>query len=148
MRTSLIFLIAVSGLVSACGEADAEINTNTEFAAEEELNSTRGALLSSSAQVWLLSLARRSLATSYVCLHAHLDGSRPSAGARAAPCARAWEPAAVPLSRAPIPLNPIHPWFWSFELPHLERTREFMAILERRCQAETLQFDRKSRKAL
>jgi hypothetical protein len=53
MRSSLLFLVAMSGLVSACGEADAEINGSTEFAAEEEVDSTADALLSSSAQVWL-----------------------------------------------------------------------------------------------
>src|SRR4051812_24523023 len=55
MRTSVLFLMAMSGLLTACGDADssAEIGGNTEFAAEEEIDSTADALLSSSAQTWL-----------------------------------------------------------------------------------------------
>lgn len=55
MRTSVLFLIAMSGLLTACGDADstAEIGGSTEFAAEEEIDSTADALLSNSSQTWL-----------------------------------------------------------------------------------------------
>lgn len=55
MRTSVLFLIAMSGLLTACGDADstAEIGGNMEFAAEEEIDSTADALLSNSSQTWL-----------------------------------------------------------------------------------------------
>jgi hypothetical protein len=48
-----LFLFGLAGLLAACGDADAEVGSSEQFAAEEEVASTGDALLSNSARVWL-----------------------------------------------------------------------------------------------